>query len=145
MIVQTWTYSEVAPPVGVRIEVFNVEDLQTGARRIDTQPALVIENASIPIFSPDSETIATNGGMFRDLYSAIRTVDATIITFTEDSQLLATYQDGNLTLWNLAQFSQYPLAQYEVAGVRELGFSSDGTSLYVVRDGDIQVWQVDER
>lgn len=97
------------------------------------------------MFSPDSGTIATNGGIFRDLYGAIRTVDATISAFSADNTLLATYQDGNVTLWNLAQFSRYPLAQYEVAGVREVGFSSDGTSLYVVRDGDIQVWQVDER
>jgi WD40 repeat protein len=144
---QRESLDESAPPVGYRTEIFSIDSLQTRVRRVDVIPLLTIDGATTATFSPDSAFVATNAGAFSVKNRKLLNTDATISAFTTDSRFLATYESGSIVLWNIAEAysNPYPLAQYEVADVRELGFSSDGTSLYVVRDGDIQVWQVDER
>lgn len=127
------------------IEVFALDDLHEGTQRRDVRPLLTVPDASYAKFSPDGRTIVTDTGLYSiEDADVTRAVDGTISTFSPDSQLLATYQDGFVTLWRVSQSgaNNFPLAQYKISDVRELVFNADGTSLYVVRSGEVQVWGV---
>jgi WD40 repeat protein len=104
-----------------------------------------IPGATIANFSPDGNSIVTNAGLFAVGYdTGAEVVDGTISAFTSDIQLLATYQDGYVNLWNVNNPSHitFPLAQYTIKGVKELAFSPDNHYLYIVRAGDVQMWGV---
>lgn len=127
------------------IEVFHLENLPETQRREDTTPALIIPDATTGVFSPDSQMIVTDVGLYgleNGLLSAA--IDGTISAFSADSTILATYQDGAVTLWDVrnAESARYPLAQYQISGVTELGFSPESRRLYVVRAGEVQVWGI---
>jgi hypothetical protein len=127
------------------IEVFHLEDLPETLMREDATPALSIPDATSVVFSPDSQMIVTDVGLYsfeNGLLSAA--IDGGISAFSADSTLLATYQDGYVTLWDVRDDggADSPIAQYQVNNVRELGFSPDGSRLYVVRDGDVQIWGI---
>jgi WD40 repeat protein len=127
------------------IEIFALHDLGPGVLRRDVHPLRTIPDATFATFSPDSRYVVTNNGLYSvggaDEISAIR---GGISAFSPDSQTLATYQDGFVTLWRVSQPqpTDLPLAQYDIRGVRELAFSADGTRLFVVRAGEVQTWGV---
>jgi WD40 repeat protein len=127
------------------IEVFALDDLESGTLRRDVRPLQTIPDATVATFSPDSRYVVTDQGLYAvEFFNQTPAVNGTISAFSPDSQLLATYQDGFVTLWRVPQPSanNFPLAQYDIRGVRELAFSDDGTRLYVIRAGEVQVWGI---
>ncbi|MBK8136659.1 MAG: hypothetical protein IPK52_12590 [Chloroflexi bacterium] len=129
------------------IEVFALRDLREGVLRRDVRPQRTIPGATFAAFSPDGEFVVTDTGLYA-LESAAETlaVRGTVSAFSPDSALLASYQDGYLTLWGMPEPDalNFPLAQYAVGGVQRLAFSADGTRLYVIRAGEVQIWGVSE-
>jgi hypothetical protein len=119
-----------------RIDIYKLNE-----ERTDFYLGFSLPEATSIVFSPDEAYMATDVGLWSQSgYSRNSAVDGTISAFTSDSQLLATYQDGNVTLWSVN--SPIPLAQYSLSNVRQLAFNKDSTRLYIVRDGDVQVWGV---
>jgi WD40 repeat protein len=130
---------------GYSIELFELNNLPESLRRDDAIPTLIIPNAQTATFSPDSQMIVTDVGLYEVEVGLVnRNIDGAISAFNADSTLLATYQDGYVTLWDVRYdgAATSPIAQYQVNNVRELGFSRDGSRLYVVRDGDVQLWGI---
>jgi len=106
-------------------------------------PTLFTPNAHAVAFSPDNQLLVSDVGLYSLETGLINpAINGTISAFNPDSTLIATYQDGHVTLWNIphAEVGPYPLAQYPLDGLTELGFSPDGSRLYIVRGGDVQVW-----
>jgi WD40 repeat protein len=127
------------------IEIFALDDLEPGTLRRDVRPLQIIPDATVATFSPDSRYVATDKGLYSVEFSnQTPAINGTISAFSPDSQVLATYQDGFVTLWRVPQpnANNFPLAQYDVRGARELAFSEDGTRLYVIRAGEVQVWGI---
>jgi WD40 repeat protein len=127
------------------IEIFAVSDLKPGTLRRDVRPLQTIPDATVAYFSPDGRYVVTDQGLYGiESVNQTTAVNGTISAFSPDSQVLATYQDGFVTLWRVSELNanNFPLAQYDIRGVRELAFSQDGTRLYVVRDGEVQAWGV---
>lgn len=127
------------------IEIFALDDLAPGTLRRDVRPLLTIPDATVATFSPDGRYVVTDKGLYSvEFANATPAINGTISAFSPDSQVLATYQDGFVTLWRVPQPNamNFPLAQYDIGGVHELAFSADGTCLYVIRDGEVQVWGV---
>lgn len=127
------------------IEIFALDDLEPGTLRRDVRPLQTIPDATVAHFSPNSDYIVTDKGLYSVQFAnATPAINGTISAFSPDSQLLATYQGGFVTLWRVPQPqpTDLPLAQYEIGGVRELAFSADGTRLYIVRAGEVQTWGV---
>jgi len=138
-------YDEMYQPHTALTEVFRTADLAPQSTRADLEPILTIPNTRYATFSPDNQFLLTETGLY-SLEGGLVNPDihGTISMFSPDSTLIATYQDGYVTLWNIphAEVVAYPLAQYALDGVTELGFSPDGSRLYVVRGGDVQVWGI---
>lgn len=129
------------------VEVFDIADLYEGALRRDVRPLRAIPGAAFAAFSPDGKYLVTDTGLYA-LESAAETltVRGAVSAFSPDSALLATYQDGFVTLWGMPEpdAHNFPLAQYAIGGVQELQFSADGARLYVIRAGEVQSWGVAE-
>lgn len=144
VIVKIWNNVEFTRS-DIRTEIFELDQLKVGTRRNDIRPLATIPGASNATFSPDGNSIVTNVGLFGvgDSTGA-KIVDGTISAFTSDSQLLATYQDGYVNIWRVPDPSAitFPLAQYAMKGVKKLIFSPDNRYLYIVREGDVQMWGV---
>jgi WD40 repeat protein len=127
------------------IEIFALDDLAPGTLRRDVRPLQTIPDATVATFSPNSDYIVTDKGLYSVKFAnQTPAVNGTISAFSPNGQLLATYQDGFVTLWRVPQPTptDLPLAQYEIGGVRELAFSAGGTRLYVIRAGEVQTWGV---
>lgn len=132
-----WGYHDLS----YSVEIFYIESLHPDTQRASIQPALTIPDTRAITFSPDSLWVASDVGLYhlRDGL-ANPEVQGGVSAFNADSTRLATYQNEQITLWDVRQ--SIPLAQYDIRGVTKLGFSPDGQRLYIVRAGDVQVWGV---
>lgn len=123
------------------VEIFYTESLYPDLQRASIQPALTIPDTRAVTFSPDGLWVAADVGLYHLRDGLVNPeIQGSISAFNPDSSLLATYQNEQVTLWDVEQ--SIPLSQYDIRDVTKLGFSPDGQRLYIVRAGDVQVWGV---
>lgn len=110
----------------------------------DSAVERIIPGAGRAAFSPDSAYIVTDTGVFPTVNGLEIPMPISLHTFTPDGRLLATYHNGLLNLWDLGAEDRFSaaIAQYQIEGVLELGFTDDQTALYLRRAGEVQVWRM---
>jgi WD40 repeat protein len=133
------------------VEIWRLEDL-TQPRDVQRERGAIlkIDNANQAVFSPDSEYIATNLGLWNlTTGEQVAAFNSSATTFNSDGTLLATYAENTVTLWDVTVLEHghgdAALVTLDVADVQELAFNPDNTLLYMRRTGDVQVWGIMSR
>lgn len=123
------------------IEILRVADLQPNGGSDSPTAIMRLDGVRHGRFSPDSQLLVTEGGLYRLTTGLLNpAISGMISAFTPDSTMLATYQNGEVLLWDV--MGAAPVARYAVSDVQRLAFSPDSTRLYVVRGGEVQVWGI---
>lgn len=130
-----------------KIDIFRMSDiLESTDYRAEPLISSSISGATQVIFSPDSQWLLTDNGFWNtETGEQLASVSGTAAAFNPDGTILATYQSGQVNLWNVAELlagDENVLAIFEIDSVNELVFNDDGTVLFVRRAGDLQLWGV---
>lgn len=130
-----------------QIELFHLSDLlDSNNQTTYGLESIVIPNATQTLFSPDSRYILTDNG-FWDAQTGeqVASISSTIASFNPDGSILATYESGQVHLWDvdaLINGSEQALITVDIENVQELAFNPDSTVLFIKGAGNVQLWGI---
>lgn len=130
-----------------KIDIFHFSDiLETENYIAESLVIASIPNATQALFSPDSRYILTDNGFWAaQTGEQIASISGTIASFNPDGNLLATYESGQVHLWDvdaLINGSEQALLTVDIENVQELAFNPDSTVLFIKGAGDVQLWGI---